>query len=196
MSENIVHQPNLVSREERWRIMGQRGLVCWFTGLSGSGKSTIAVALERRLADEGRKVCLLDGDNLRAGLNADLGFSAADRQENIRRTAHAAKLLADSGLITLVSCITPFQSMRDSARALLAPLYFEVYVKAGLDTCRRRDPKGLYGKNIANFTGSASSPYEAPLSPDLVLDTETSAPAECVDRLYAALRPRFLLSDT
>ena len=153
MDENVIWQDNKVSYADRCAGLGQKGCVFWLTGLSGSGKST-----------------LLDGDNVRHGLNADLGFSDADRTENIRRITEVAALFADAGLITLVSFITPFEEMRRRARAKLGERYHEVYVKADLATCAARDPKGLYAKGLKNFTGTGSA-YEEPRQPDLVLDT-------------------------
>lgn len=194
MDENVIWQENKVSYEDRCRSLGQQGCVFWLTGLSGSGKSTVAVEAERRLHALGKHVYLLDGDNIRHGLNADLGFSDADRIENIRRVIQTAKLFADAGLITLVSFITPFEAMRRSARAELGNRYHEIYVKADLETCAARDPKGLYARRVSNFTGIAS-PYETPEHPDLVLDTQRETVEQSVEKLLravlaAAERPR------
>lgn len=186
MDENVIWQDNKVSYEDRCQSLGQRGCVFWLTGLSGSGKSTVAVEVERRLHQMGRHVYLLDGDNIRHGINGDLGFSDADRTENIRRITEIAALFADAGLITLVSFITPFREMRTRARAKLGQRYHEVYVRAGLETCAQRDPKGLYAKQIANFTGKGSA-YEPPESPDLILDTERETVAESVEKLLQAI---------
>lgn len=186
MDENVIWQENKVSYEDRCAALGQRGCVFWLTGLSGSGKSTVAVEAERRLHQLGRHVYLLDGDNIRHGINADLGFSAGDRTENIRRVTQIAKLFADAGLITLVSFITPFEAMRQNARAEIGPRYHEVYVQADLETCAARDPKGLYAKQISDFTGK-TSPYEVPEHPDLILDTRKETVAESADRLLRAI---------
>lgn len=175
MKHIVWHEGN-ATYEGRCRMLGQTGLVVWFTGLSGAGKSTIAVAVERRLYEMGRLVYRLDGDNIRHGLNADLGFAAADRDENIRRTTEVAALFKDAGLITLVSFIAPYRRMRELARKKAgAAGFIEVYVKADLETCEKRDPKGLYQKarrgEIPVFTG-ISDPYEEPLNPELILDTD------------------------
>jgi len=162
----------MISYEDRCKLMGQKGFVVWFTGLSGSGKSTIAVAVERLLYEQNIKTCLLDGDNLRLGINQDLGFSDADRNENIRRVSEIAKLFCDSGFVTLVSVISPFSAMREKAKLLIGEQRFLlVYVKAQISTCMERDPKGLYKKNIGQFTGIDSA-YQPPENPDIILDTE------------------------
>lgn len=189
-SANTHWHAGAVTPEDRARVLGQRGVVLWFTGLSGSGKSTIAVEAERRLNRAGRAVYRLDGDNVRHGLNGDLGFSDADRDENIRRIAEVAALFRDAGLITLVSFISPFRRMRALARERIgADAFVEVYVKADVDTCMQRDPKGLYQKalrgEIKDFTG-ISSPFEEPESPDIVLDTVHESLDACVERLLGA----------
>lgn len=181
-SRNLVWQEQKVTYEDRCRVMGHKGGVFWLTGLSGSGKSTVAVECERRLNELGYKVYLLDGDNIRHGINADLGFSDADRTENIRRITHIAKLFGDSGMITLVSFITPFAEMRARARDIIGSQFHEIYVKASFETCAARDPKGLYQKSIQNFTGKGSR-YEAPEHPDLLLDTESGTIGECAGQL-------------
>ncbi|MGD9900357.1 MAG: adenylyl-sulfate kinase [Calditrichaceae bacterium] len=193
-NKNIVWHEGKITWEDRCRLLNQKGLVVWFTGLSGSGKSTIAVELERRLIQSGKAVYRLDGDNVRHGLNADLGFSDADRDENIRRIAEVAALFKDAGLITLVSFISPFQKMRDFARERAGKDHFiEVYVKADLKTCAERDPKGLYKKaqngEVANFTG-ISSPYEEPQSPDILLDTDLLSVSEAVEMVYEVVEGR------
>lgn len=186
-NENIVWHPNKVSKEDRERVLGQQGLVVWFTGLSGSGKSTIAVEVEKMLNDAGRAAYLLDGDNIRHGINADLGFTDEDRQENIRRISEIAALFADAGMITLVSFISPFRAMREFARERVGKENFiEVYVSTDFETCRERDPKGLYKKDIKNFTGKDSI-YEEPLSPDLTLDTLGTTPKDCAESVYEAI---------
>jgi adenylylsulfate kinase len=174
-STNITWHAGHVGRREREALLGQRGATLWLTGLSGSGKSTIAVAAEHALVERGHLAYVLDGDNVRHGLNKNLGFSPADRTENIRRIAEVAKLFTDCGVIVLTSFISPYRSDRDAARALFAPGDFvEVYVDASLETCEARDPKGLYKKaragEIPEFTG-ISAPYEPPERPELVLDT-------------------------
>jgi len=169
---NIVWQNGKISYEDRCKLMGQKGLAVWFTGLSGAGKSTIAAEVEDLLFKQGLKTCLLDGDNIRHGINSDLGFSDEDRNENIRRISEVAKLFCDAAIITLVSFISPFAIMREKAKQLIGSHRFiEVYVQADIRVCMERDPKNLYKKNIDKFTG-ISSVYEAPENPDLVLNTE------------------------
>lgn len=188
--ENIVWHPNKVTQEDRQRVLGHRGLVVWFTGLSGSGKSTIAVELEKMLNEDGRAVYLLDGDNIRHGINADLGFSDEDRNENIRRISEIAALFRDAGIITLVSFISPFRRMREFARERAGEDHFiEVYVSTDFETCCQRDPKGLYKKQINNFTGRDSA-YEEPLHPELVLDTVGTTPTECAKIVYEEIQKK------
>ncbi len=177
-NKNITWQNRKVTYEDRCKIMGQKGKVIWLTGLSGSGKSTIAIELEESLVKSGKKVYLLDGDNIRHGLNSDLGFSNKDRDENIRRVAEVTKLFFDAGFIVIVSFISPFRKMRKFAKELIdEDDFYEVYVKASLETCMKRDPKGLYKKmsndEIKNFTG-IDSVYEEPEDATLILDTESS----------------------
>ena len=171
------HESSL-PREQRWAAVGGRGATVWFTGLSGSGKSTVAVEVERLLVEQGRGAYLLDGDNLRHGLNADLGFSAADRDENVRRVAEVARLVADAGLVALVPVISPYREARQRAREMhvAAGLPFvEVFVDTPLAVCEQRDPKGLYEQaragKIAGFTG-IDDPYEPPESPEMVICPE------------------------
>ena len=187
-----VHQSS-VRREDRIRVSGQRGVVLWFTGLSGSGKSTLANAVEQKLNQLGRLTYLLDGDNVRTGLCADLSFSDQDRQENIRRVAHVAKLFWDANLITLVSFISPFRSERRLARDLIGVDFIEVFVDASLDVCEQRDPKGLYKKArqglIPEFTG-ISSPYEAPENPEIVLKTGEESLEASVQKVLAYLQKK------
>ena len=175
-----------VTRDARAAANGHRGAVIWLTGLSGSGKSTLAMALERDLFAKGRQVYVLDGDTLRSGLNNDLGFGPEARAENIRRTAEMAKLFADAGLIVVTSLISPFAAERDKARAIVGQGFHEVHVQADLATCETRDPKGLYAKaragEIRNFTG-IDSPYEAPVSPELVVDTSATSPDAALVKL-------------
>jgi len=171
----VVWHPGHVAREERSRATGGGGRVVWFTGLSGSGKSTVAVEVERALVSSGRAAYLLDGDNLRLGLNVDLGFSAADRDENVRRVGEVATLFADAGVVALVPLVSPYRSARDAVRArvIAAGLPFaEVFVDTPLQICEQRDPKGLYAKaragELSGMTG-IDDPYEAPSAPELVL---------------------------
>ena len=186
-NENIVWHPGKVSKQEREKLLGQRGLVVWFTGLSGSGKSTIAVEVEKMLIEAGHAAYVLDGDNIRHGINADLGFSDEDRNENIRRISEIAALFSDAGMITLVSFISPFRKMREFARERAGTENFvEVYVSTDLKTCMERDPKGLYKKDIKNFTGKDSI-YEEPLSPELVIDTVKNSPSECAKKVFDAI---------
>ncbi len=171
----------------------QKPVCIWFTGLSGAGKSTIASLLEARLFEAGRHTYVLDGDAIRQGLNADLGFSAADRRENIRRAAEIARLFVDAGLVVIVSFISPFRADRALARSRFSPDEFvEVFVDAPLEECERRDPKGLYAKarrgDLVNFTGIDSG-YEAPRSPEIHLDTVAAGPDECVDQIFSNLYP-------
>lgn len=192
MSEkNIFYSPSLVSREERERAMGQKGCVIWLTGFSGSGKSTIGKALERRLIESGVAAYLLDGDNIRHGLNADLGFSDLDRAENIRRIGEVAALFADAGLVVVTAFISPFRSDRAAVRGKLAPgRFIEVFLSTPLDTCERRDPKKLYERvrrgDITDFTG-ISSPYEPPERPEIELDTGAVGVDDCVKAIIGAL---------
>ena len=172
---NIAWQELTVDRQSRALMLGQRPMVGWFTGLSGRGKSTIANLVERKLQAAGRHTYMLDGDNVRHGLNRDLGFTEADRVENIRRVAEVAALMADAGLIVLVSFISPYRAERQMARGLLPPGEFiEVFVDTPIEECRRRDPKGLYAKAdaglIRNFTG-VDAPYETPEDPEIHVRT-------------------------
>ena len=188
--ENIVWHPNKVTREDRQRVLGHPGLVVWFTGLSGSGKSTIAVELEKMLNEDGKAVYRLDGDNSRHGINSGLGFADEGRNENIRRISEIAALFQDGGSLTLVSFISPFRKMRQFARERAGAEHFmEVYVSTDYETCCQRDPKGLYKKNIKNFTGKDST-YEEPLHPELVLDTIDTTPAECARIVYEEIKKK------
>jgi bifunctional enzyme CysN/CysC len=191
-STHITYESGDVTLEEREARNGHKAAVVWFTGLSGSGKSTISRALEKKLFDEGMQVTRLDGDNVRHGLSSDLGFSIEDRRENIRRVAEAAKLLFEAGQIVICSFISPFAEDRDFARTLLPEGRFvEVYTTADMDTLKARDPKGLYEKaergEIAHFTG-VTSPYEAPEAPEVVVDSSAMGPDEGLDRVLVALR--------
>jgi adenylylsulfate kinase len=171
MTENIFYSPGLISREEREKLLGQKGCVVWMTGLSGSGKSTVAKGLEKKLVESGRLAYLLDGDNIRHGLNADLGFSHEDRVENLRRISQVAALFADAGVVAITAFISPFREDRRKARSLISDgRFFEVFINTPLDVCESRDPKGLYQKarrgEVRDFTG-IDSPYEVPERPEI-----------------------------
>jgi bifunctional enzyme CysN/CysC len=192
-SPNVVWHDDGTPRDDRWRAAGVHGATVWLTGLSGSGKSTIAAALNERLVASGCLTYTLDGDNLRHGLNGDLGFSAEDRAENVRRVAEVARLFADAGVVALVPVISPYRAGRDHARRLheAAGLTFlEVFVDAPLEVCEARDPKGLYVKaragELTGFTG-VDDPYEAPLQPELVIASATTEPAAAADAILAVL---------
>ncbi|RMG84135.1 MAG: adenylyl-sulfate kinase [Candidatus Dadabacteria bacterium] len=194
VSKHIVWQDRAVSRAEHHRRYGHPSFVLWFTGLSGAGKSTLARAVERELFDRGWHTYLLDGDNVRHGLNRDLGFSPEDRRENIRRIGEVAKLFVDAGIVTLTAFISPFREDRERVRALFGPGEFvEVYVRCDLATCEARDPKGLYKKaragEIREFTG-IDSPYEPPEAPELVVDTAAWPLEECVARIVGYVESR------
>ena len=184
--KNIVWHEGDINYQDRCKNLGQQGKVVWLTGLSGSGKSTIAVEVEKELLKRGKAVYRLDGDNIRHGLNSDLGFSAEDRDENIRRIAEVAALFRDAGMIVLASFISPYQKMRDFARERAEGDFIEVYVKADVETCASRDPKGLYEKakkgEIENFTG-VSAPYEEPEDPEVVIDTAELSVEESVKKV-------------
>ncbi|QGY05066.1 adenylyl-sulfate kinase [Methylobacterium mesophilicum SR1.6/6] len=182
---------SLQPREERWVRLGQRPVIAWLTGLSGAGKSTIAVAADRTLVANGRHSAVLDGDNLRHGLNADLTFTHADRSENVRRTAEVARLMAESGSVVIVSLISPYRADRAVARRIAGDIPFlEVFVDTPLGLCEARDQKGLYrlarAGRIPGFTG-VSAPYEAPESPDLTIATEDCSTEACAYRLSTLL---------
>lgn len=190
-SEHVVRQAYQIGPSDREKALGQRGQVLWFTGLSGSGKSTLANEVEQVLHTAGRHTFLLDGDNLRHGLNGDLGFSEADRTENIRRVAEVAKLMADAGLIVLTAFVSPFAADREKARRIVGPDRFvEIYVDCPLEVCESRDVKGLYVKArqglIPDFTG-ISSPFEAPVQPELHVRTDLHSLAECRQTILAFL---------
>ncbi len=186
-STNITWHAGEVSRADRQALLGQRGCTVWLTGLSAAGKSTIACLLERKLIERGRLAYRLDGDNIRHGLNKNLGFSPADRTENIRRIGEVARLFTDAGAIVIASFISPYREDRNAVRALLSEGDFvEVFVHVSLETATRRDPKGLYKKAIAGqlkgFTG-VDDPYEAPESPEIRIDTEQSSAEESAGRI-------------
>ncbi|MDD4096142.1 MAG: adenylyl-sulfate kinase [Oscillospiraceae bacterium] len=183
----IFPRPGEVTYEDRCFVLGQKGIVIWLTGLSGSGKSTISEAVEKHLNRSSKVVFRLDGDDLRSGINSDLGFSESDRTENIRRVAHIASLFQKAGIIVLCSFISPMSKMREMARSIVGAEHFiEVYVRAEKEVCAQRDPKGLYQSNTAGLTG-VSSPYEEPESPDIILDTEILSVDDCVERVVEEL---------
>ncbi len=186
-SGNVIYHQMEITKEIRCQQLGQKSAVIWFTGLSGAGKSTLANELEKRLVAAGKHTMLLDGDNVRLGLNSNLGFKEQDRIENIRRISEVAKLMTDAGLIVLTASISPYASDRRKARDIIGDEFVEVYVSTSLEECERRDVKGLYEKarrgEISNFTG-ISSPYELPRQPEIVINTEEHTLEECVDSLY------------
>ncbi len=191
MKNNLTWHESHTKYQDRCKLLKQQGLVVWFTGLSGSGKSTLACALEKKLFDKGFKTYHLDGDNVRYGLNSDLGFSDQDREENIRRVAEVSALFKDAGIVTLVSFISPHRKMRDVAREKVGKdAFVEIYVKASLEACIERDVKGLYAKakeqKIQEFTG-ISSDYEEPAKPDFLIETETIAISDAVSMVYEGL---------
>jgi adenylylsulfate kinase len=188
---NVTWHEGSVTREERERLLGQKGVTVWMTGLSASGKSTIAVILEQMLLHKKKHAYRLDGDNIRMGLNKNLGFSAEDRAENIRRIGEVAKLFTDAGVIAITSFISPYRKDRDAVRALNKPGEFiEVYVNVSLATAEQRDPKGLYKKaragQIKGFTG-IDDPYEAPEKPEIVIETEKTKPEDAAKQILAYL---------
>jgi adenylylsulfate kinase len=197
---NITWHEGHVSRDERAALLKQKGATIWFTGLSGSGKSTIAFTLEHALVQRGTSAYVLDGDNIRHGLNKNLGFSAADREENIRRIGEVAKLFADGGIITMTSFISPYRKDRDTVRALHVEAklpFIEVYVATPIATCEQRDPKGLYKKaragQLKNFTG-IDDPYEEPHNPELTLDATNTSPQEATVKLLQYLEKQGILA--
>jgi len=193
-STNITWHVGDVTREQRESLLGQRGVTIWLTGLSGSGKSTVAVAAEKKLVEMGKAAYVLDGDNVRHGLNSNLGFSPDDRTENIRRIGEVAKLFTDAGMIVLTSFISPYRADRDQVREKMNHGDFvETYVSASVETCEGRDVKGLYKKaragEIPEFTG-ISAPYEEPDKAELILDTNSQSVEESVDQLLGYLREK------
>src|SRR5215218_3645014 len=192
-SANVVWQPGEITREARWQALGGPGATVWFTGLPSSGKSTVAAAVEAKLLAAGHPAYVLDGDNLRHGLNGDLGFSAEDRAENVRRTAEVAALLADAGTVALVSLVSPFAADRAAARAVHERnrlRFLEVWVSTPLEECERRDPKGLYARaragELPDFTG-VGQPYEEPEAPDLEIQFGEGLDG-AAERVLSALR--------
>ena len=183
-------------RSAKERLLSQRGVTLWFTGLSGSGKSTIAIALERYLSSRGHLCRILDGDNIRCGINSDLGFSESDRRENIRRIAEVCKLFTSTGVITLAAFVSPTRDLRRMAAEIIGRDDFvEIYVSTPIEECERRDVKGLYAKarrgEIADFTG-ISAPFEAPDAADIVIDTSPTGVDECVRQIMERLAPRIV----
>ena len=196
-SSNVVWQQATVTRAEREAQNQHKSAILWFTGLSGAGKSTLATAVESRLHQLGCRTFVIDGDNVRHGLCGDLGFSAADRTENIRRVGEVAKLFTEAGVIALTAFISPFRADRDRVRMLAADGdFFEIYCKADLEVCEQRDVKGLYQKaragQIPEFTG-ISSPYEAPEQPELVVETGVNSLESCVEQVIDALSQRSVI---
>ena len=190
-TNNLTWHGGTVSPQDRHRLLGQKGVVVWMTGLSAAGKSTIACMVERMLLDRGKLAYRLDGDNVRHGLNKNLGFSATDRAENIRRIGEVAKLFSDAGLIVLASFISPYRVDRDAVRANLpAGQFVEVYVKVSLEAAEQRDPKGLYKKarsgQITGFTG-IDDPYEEPTNAEIVIDTQSSSPVQSAAQIISYL---------
>lgn len=188
----------MLGRSDKEALLGQRGIMIWFTGLSGSGKSTVAIALERELQKRGLLCRILDGDNIRSGINNNLGFSAEDRVENIRRIAEIGKLFVDTGIITLAAFISPNNDIREMAARIIGKEDFmEIYVSTPLEECERHDVKGLYAKarrgEIRNFTG-ISAPFEAPEHPALSLDTSVLSVEESVNQLLALILPKVTIN--
>jgi adenylylsulfate kinase len=197
-SKNIVWHGAEVNQDQREQALGQKGCVVWFTGLSGAGKSTVCRRVEQKLLDRGVATYVLDGDNLRMGLNKDLGFSPADRTENIRRVGCVAQLFADAGVVCLTAFISPYRADRDGARAMVPnDRFVEAYVSTSLEACEARDPKGLYKKaregKIPEFTG-ISAPYEAPEAAELNVNTEGKTVDESADEVIAYLSSRGFLA--
>lgn len=200
MVENNIHPifDRMQSRSDKERQLGQRGATIWFTGLSGSGKSTIAIALEERLSREGILCRILDGDNIRTGINRGLGFSEEDRRENIRRIAEVCKLFTDTGIVTLAAFVSPTNELRELAREIIGDEDFvEIYVATPLEECERRDVKGLYAKarrgEIRDFTG-ITSPFEVPVKPTLTIDTTNRDIESCVDEVYNVIIEKIRLT--
>ena len=195
-STNITAVEHRVDKQARWRANGHQGGILWFTGLSGAGKTTLALELEQALFLRGWQAYVLDGDNVRHGLSSDLAFAPADRAENIRRIGEVAGLFADAGLIVLSAFISPYRADREQARSAASDTFHEVYLEADVETCEKRDPKGLYVKarrgEIADFTG-ISAPYEVPQEPELVIDTATLDVPESLDILLGYVERNFAI---
>ncbi|MBX4260065.1 adenylyl-sulfate kinase [Clostridium estertheticum] len=184
--ENLTWHDTFVTRDQRENLLSQKSKLLWLTGLSGSGKSTVANALDLRLNEIGKATYLLDGDNVRLGINSDLGFSPQDRNENIRRISEIGKLFVDSGLITIACFISPLKANRDMARSTIGNDFIEIFVDCPLEECEKRDPKNLYKKArqgvIKEFTG-ISSPYEKPVDPEIVVNTKEQTVDQCVNQI-------------
>lgn len=198
LNKNIVRQQGLVTEVDRQLQAGHKSVILWFTGLSGAGKSTLAHAVEKSLFDHNCRTYVFDGDNVRHGLCADLGFSAQDRQENIRRIGEMSKLFIEAGIIALTAFISPFQSDRDRVRGLVgAAQFIEIYCRADINVCEKRDVKGLYAKarrgEIKDFTG-ISSPYEPPMNPELELDTGVDTLDSCVQKVLSYLTQQGIIA--
>lgn len=194
---NVTWHAHTVSKEDRYKLSGHKGAVLWFTGLSACGKSTVANEVDYRLHQRGKHSFVLDGDNIRMGLNKNLGFSAEDRAENIRRIGEVAKLFASAGTLALTAFISPYRADRDKVREIMpAGEFIEIYVNASLETCEKRDPKGLYKKaragELKNFTG-ISDPYEAPSKAELVLDSDNKNIEQLADEVIAYLEKNGLI---
>ena len=197
-SPNVIYHQASVTRERRNQSNNHQSVVLWFTGLSGSGKSTLAHVLEEKLFNKGCKTLVLDGDNVRHGLNSNLDFSDDDRKENIRRIGEVAKLMLESGLIVMTAFISPFREDRAAVRNLISNSDFiEIYCKASLKTCEERDVKGLYKRaragEIKNYTG-IDSPYEAPDNPELIIDTDKETLDESVSKIYSFLERKAIIN--
>lgn len=197
MNKYIIPHKGKVTKEDRQKLKGHKSVVLWFTGLSGSGKSTIAHALEEALYERKIHTYILDGDNVRTGLNKDLGFTPEDRKENIRRLGEVAKLFVDAGIIVMVAAISPYKSDRSFVRNLLEPGEFiEIYVKCPLEICESRDPKGLYKKArqgvIKNFTG-IDAPYEEPENPEIVIESDKESVEEAVNKIIRYLEEKKII---
>lgn len=195
-SNNVVRHKGYVTIQERNKLNNHKSGIVWFTGLSASGKSTIAHGAERELFNRGIRAYVLDGDNVRCGLNANLGFSREDRKENLRRIAEVSKLFMDAGFIVLAAFISPYKEDREYVKKVTGEDYSEIYVKCSLEECKRRDPKSQYKKArdgiIKDYTG-ISSPYEEPVNPDLIIDTEKTGIEESVSRVIELLEDKKIL---
>ena len=197
MEENIIRHDYTIDRQDRRNNLGQNSFLLWFTGLSGSGKSTIANGLEHKLHELGFKTYALDGDNIRKGINKDLTFSPEDRTENIRRIAEVANLMVDAGIIVLAAFVSPYKKDRENIRRIVGNDNFvEIFVNTSLEECERRDVKGLYKKaragEIKDFTG-VNAPYEAPESPDVEIITDDLSLEESVERVFEKIKPKLEL---